>query len=530
MYTVSYITDIEGNLDYWARCISFSKVLTGKPGNVDLKENCGFIFGGDVCDRGIGDITIINDMISLKERYPDRVSFILGNRDINKLRLPVELSKVHRNQPPKVYWIPEDSDLKNVKHSIGDRMKWMLVNTMGSPDAFEYRRTELKNSGMAYTDDDVGKSFVDLVNPSPEGKLTRYLRYANIAKVVGNILIIHGAVLDYNIGWIPPYAPEGESSIINANEPKSCKSLNEWVEEINKFASTELNSFIKNTDDYVKNVEEEMNSIPPSNNEIEGVAELPYRANWAAVGGFLHPQPGSSLLQYGMGWLPDKTQNPSVIYATYGTDSKDANHPSIKVAEWLKESNVRTVFVGHQPRGDCPYILDNNKVQIISADTSYAVNTLWDHEEKGEWKPISKDELRFEMDDDNILTQSPPSNSTRGAVVSETLIELPYHLPTYSLEKPVLATITCRGILSDNSTYEFGLEESHNNKYVGRKNIEGWTVKASNVKLSKEAISKSNIPTTLDNNFYLMSYTEGFFVKNKYIHHTEIDKEIIREE
>jgi len=501
-----------------------------------LKDNCGFIFGGDVCDRGIGDVTIINDMVSLKERYPDRVNFILGNRDINKLRLPVELSKVHLSQPPKVYWIPEDQDVKNVDHSIGDRVKWILLKTMGSPEAFENRRIELKNIGKPYNDDDVGKSFVDLVSPNPIGKLTKYLQQASIAKVLGNVLVIHGAVLDYNIGWVPPYAPDGGSSIVNANESKSCSSLNEWIEEINKFATTEMNSFVKNTDEYIKSVEEEMKGILPHNKSKgdveESVNSLPYRANWAAVGGYLHPQPGSSLLQYGMGWLPDRSQNPSVIYATYGTDSNDANHPSIKVANWLKESNIRTVFVGHQPRGDCPYILDNNDVQIISADTSYAVNALWDHKGIDEWKSMSKDDLNFQeiKEDDNILNQRPPSNSTRGAVVSETLIEVPYHLPEYKLEEPLLARVTCRGILSDNSTYEFDLEESRNNKYVGRKNCDGWTVKASNVKLSEEAIVKSNKPSPDDNNFYLISYTEGFTVKNKYVHHTDIDNEMIKDQ
>lgn len=460
-------------------------------------------------------------MVSLKERYPDRVNFILGNRDINKLRLPVELSKVHLSQPPKVYWIPEDIEMKDVKHSIGDRMKWILLKTMGSPDAFENRRIELKNSGKAYDDDDVGQSFFDLVNPSTGGSLAKYLKQSCIAKVIGNVLIVHGAVLDYNMGWVPPFSPAGDSSVVNANEAKSCSSLNEWIDEINKFSSIEMNSFFNNTDDYIEKVEEEMKVSYDDDND------LPYRANWAASGGYLHPQPGSSLLQYGMGWLPDKSQNPSCIYATYGTDSKDANHPSIKVADWLKQSNIRTVFVGHQPRGDCPYILDNNNIQIISADTSYAINTLWDHEGKDEWVAMNKDELSFEEEDGrSILKQRPPPNSTRGAVVSETIIALPYYLPEYSLVEPILAKVTCRGILSDNSTYEFDLEESHNNKYVGRKNAEGWVVKASNVKLSQEAIAKSKKQSIDDNNFYLISYTEGFTVKNKYIHHTDIDKEI----
>jgi len=530
-YTVSYITDIEGNYDYWSRLIEYSKVLTGRPGNVALKDNCGLIFGGDVCDRGIGDITIINDMVSLKERYPDRVDLILGNRDINKLRLPFELNKVNLNQAPKVYWIPDDPTLQNCNHSNSERMKWILTKTMGSPDAFENRRIELKELGRSYTDEDVAKSFVDLVNPNPSGKLTTFMKLGCIAKVIGNVLIIHGAILDYNIGWVPPYSVNGKSSIIDAIDSKTCNSLEEWVHEINKFAFTEVCSYISNSESYISCMEDEMNSITLNdkegkNNQKDNFIDIPYRTNWAAVGGYLHPQPGSSLLQYGMGWMADKSQNPSVIYATYGTDSRDSNHPTPKVASWLKESNIRSVFVGHQPRGDCPYILDNYDVQIVSADTSYAVNALWDHEGKDDWKVMDMNELIFEGDQ-NILNQHPPSNSTRGAVVSETLIEVAHHLPFYSLKEPLAAKVICRGILSDNSNYEFVLDDSVNNKYVGRKTKDNWTVKASNVILSKEAIAKSNKNSSLENKYYLISSTEGFTVKNKYVHYLDIDKEFI---
>jgi hypothetical protein len=109
--------------------------------------------------------------------------------------------------------------------------------------------------------------------------------------------------------------------------------------------------------------------------------------------------------------------------------------------------------------------------------------------------------------------------------VSETLIEVAHHLPLYSLKEPLPTKVTCRGILSDNSKYEFVLEDSTNNKYVGRKTKENWTVKASNVVLSNEAIAKANIDCSLENNYYLISSTDGFCVKNRYVHYLEIDKE-----
>lgn len=57
---VSYVTDIEGNYDYWQRFIKFSRVLySDKCGNVDFKVNNGeIVFGGDMCDRGSGTYLI----------------------------------------------------------------------------------------------------------------------------------------------------------------------------------------------------------------------------------------------------------------------------------------------------------------------------------------------------------------------------------------------------------------------------------------------------------------------------------------
>jgi len=53
---VAYVTDIEGNYDYWQRFIRFSRVLCNDSrGFVDFKEiNGEIVFGGDMCDRGSG--------------------------------------------------------------------------------------------------------------------------------------------------------------------------------------------------------------------------------------------------------------------------------------------------------------------------------------------------------------------------------------------------------------------------------------------------------------------------------------------
>ena len=88
----SYVTDVEGNVNYWNNFINISRVVNREEdGRLTLKENSGFIFGGDSVDKGNGDIRVVRDLLQLQRDYPDRVHLIIGNRDANKLRFSSEL-------------------------------------------------------------------------------------------------------------------------------------------------------------------------------------------------------------------------------------------------------------------------------------------------------------------------------------------------------------------------------------------------------------------------------------------------------
>ena len=120
---IGYITDIEGNLQFWYNYLKISYVLRqDESGTIRLRENCHFIFGGDVCDRGTGDLRVVNDLIRLKRDYPDRVHFILGNRDINKLRIPFELCDDTLKHKGNVYWI---KSVPNTGNTRAEKMKWV---------------------------------------------------------------------------------------------------------------------------------------------------------------------------------------------------------------------------------------------------------------------------------------------------------------------------------------------------------------------------------------------------------------------
>ena len=48
---IGYVTDIEGNLDYWQRYKRISSVFENINGRLSLKPRCSFVFGGRISER-----------------------------------------------------------------------------------------------------------------------------------------------------------------------------------------------------------------------------------------------------------------------------------------------------------------------------------------------------------------------------------------------------------------------------------------------------------------------------------------------
>lgn len=129
-FNVGFVSDLEGGWEAWRAYLRTSSVFSYDEAahSMELKEGCMFVFGGDTCDRGCGDIRILQDLLSLKRSNPDRVFFIIGNRDANKLRLPFALHEKVVAQKASAYWIPatagseEGTQLDRV-----NRLKWVGV-------------------------------------------------------------------------------------------------------------------------------------------------------------------------------------------------------------------------------------------------------------------------------------------------------------------------------------------------------------------------------------------------------------------
>ena len=126
---IGYATDVEGNYDYWSRYVELSEILDrNTAGHLELCANCHFVFGGDVVDRGPGDLRVLSDLVNLRRAYPERVHFIMGNRDINKMRIPVELHPSIMKIPPKVYWLreSEESAAESARFETpAEKLKWV---------------------------------------------------------------------------------------------------------------------------------------------------------------------------------------------------------------------------------------------------------------------------------------------------------------------------------------------------------------------------------------------------------------------
>ena len=174
---IGHITDVEGHLDYFEKCLQLSTVLEYNQSSfrdsyrlqIDFKNSDDiFVFGGDVCDHGVGDQIIAESLVDFKRRYPDRVFILLGNRDINKMLFTSCLWPVYDECP----------------HVGAHHLDFFLQNMLGCPNAFESRRHGLalrtgKDAGQI-TDIEVTESFMNSVKPG--GFMTEFLLHAQIGK------------------------------------------------------------------------------------------------------------------------------------------------------------------------------------------------------------------------------------------------------------------------------------------------------------------------------------------------------------
>jgi hypothetical protein len=259
--------DIEGDPDKFSSFIEKSdafNVTVDEFGCLDLsfkQDSTMFVFIGDAIDKGIASFKIIVTLIKLKERYPDRVILLLGNRDINKLRLSWELmpSALDLSNPETKFsldrfrlgewedkfeaWIAQgknkiDGVVVEYQHGkkpatdIILKLKWILEQTMGDPDNFDDFKQEL---GLK-NDTDACLAYIMFV----QRFLYNYLLLAQMAYLDEDTgaLFVHGGLSKESFGYIP------ETELGKCDHRKieiqNMADLRLWVQELNKWAREQI--------------------------------------------------------------------------------------------------------------------------------------------------------------------------------------------------------------------------------------------------------------------------------------------------
>ncbi len=310
-----HITDVEGSL---ARLRSFVERADGvafdDAGDIVVDDDTIFVFGGDAVDRGPWSRAVVELLVRAKARAPERVVLLGGNRDINKLRLPRELSgALPKKAPPEVHALVADKK--------PELLRWIFSHTMGAQPAFDFRRDELKATGLPSSDDDVVASFLEDLKP-PSGLHYRFLAGTQLAYRFGSTLFVHGGFADEALGFVPGGARHDD--------------VDGWVLALNAFYREQLTRYA----DHPVVVDRE--------------------PDWFDV--VLYQAP-----KRGLGRNPE-----SVVYGRFGADPwNNPRLPSSSSMTWLRDRGIRRVIVGHTPCGDVPAVMRADEdVEIVIADNS----------------------------------------------------------------------------------------------------------------------------------------------------------------
>lgn len=432
---VGYITDIEGNYEFFLNSLKISNTIYFKDDRLEIRSNSIFVFGGDLFDKGPGDIRICQLLLDLKRRYWDRCFLIIGNRDANKLRLLSEFSdKRPTSALPSIPAV--GCKIKPIeflqKHKMEDtdvnKLRWTLKHTLGSPDAFEFRREELailtKSNKDKISDQDVLQSYLDSVDPKSSNPFVlNYLKLGQLALRINDTAIVHGAITNDSIQFVPKhdklryFGYDTGTAVISEvsqvpGEYISSRKIENWFEELNKF---------------------------------KDLAIIDYEANplWHKKDGYFR-RGGEALMAY---QSTPATLGTGVVVPTFYSSSKEREGLPVKPTEftgnqlsYFKENGIKYILVGHKPIGISPLILPSTQVNLCNGkDTNIHNVTV-----------VMADTTFADIKKKNVL------GHTRGCACSE--IELQFNKAN--------TTLVIHGILPSEKKYDFAIDLDKN--LVGR--------------------------------------------------------------
>lgn len=310
-FKVAYITDVEGRWDKLADFARDNPLVSLDAAGLRVAPGAVFVFGGDAVDRGPHAMRIVRTLLEAKQRQPEQVILLAGNRDINKLRLARELRGLHP------YPLPDE-----VRAGGKDvLMRWIFKNTMNAPQAFEHRLAELRALGRDAQPLDVPESL--LADVLPGGVFAEYLRHAQLAYRHGATLFVHGGVTEESLGFVP-------------NAPSRFGDPDQWIAALNAFYAAQLANY------------------------FDHALEAPEHKGW------------SDLIRYQAPVLYTRRNQASVIYGRTADDAGNPYLPDAATMRALTAHGIHRVVVGHTPAGDAPNVLRASDFELVFADTSYS--------------------------------------------------------------------------------------------------------------------------------------------------------------
>lgn len=352
---LEFITDVEGNWEYLRALVARSDVLSWRADDdtlLELADGAYFVFGGDVPDKGPGDIRVTRALVKLQRQHPDRVFLIVGNRDCNKLRLTAELAEgefpdvdpvsyldAHGWQGPKQQYAEYIAE-RHLQRDRFSAFRWIAEKTLGGADILRSRSSELELLGLPASEEDVIRSYVDQVDPAaPEPWTLEYLRSAQIMTVIGDCLFVHGAVLSSNLLLVP--AEEICDGSVEMQPPPlrlpDATPIEAWAADLNDWKARQVRLF---------------EAFP--------------RFQPLGSGGSARWRGGEPLMM------------PSLSGCRVVTDGflRDGNGAALDadVAAYLARNGIRRVFSGHQPQGQSPGVTRcvEQQITVLVADTSFS--------------------------------------------------------------------------------------------------------------------------------------------------------------
>ncbi|MBA4696645.1 MAG: metallophosphoesterase [Legionella sp.] len=370
--TITHLTDVEGNWRYFNEWIHQSKQMTWNSNQQLIfrprpMASSLFVYGGDYCDKGPGDLRIGKALNDFKDHYPDSVTLIVGNRDAKCRRFSYELDpKSIRKRlliGPVAWWQKNKISARDyaIQHMLNNQylstqyqdveayikqlsieqcqaiyLKWMLNETMGcdarlgKPNTFEYRRQELAEISdqklVNISDEAVTQSFLDAV--APTGQITRYLQHAQLGVIHGDTLFIHGAVTSENMGYVPGFFEATGHRLSDARE---------WIDALNDWYRTEIQAWIA------------------------------------------QPTEGDGITFNIPGYKPlDRYVlfNPKSMVTANWYQKNQLSPISDRVINFLNQAGIYRVISGHQPFSDFPLIIrtkhTSGTLEVIVGDTGYS--------------------------------------------------------------------------------------------------------------------------------------------------------------